>query len=339
MINNEEKTKIDEKINTNIKHPDQVKKSKKIINMNSGIMETIDDKTKTNIPIDSGGKKILEKKEGNCKLTTNNKKMERRRRTSIIDINTINYLEKLINNNSFTEKDMKEYLIVSPDEMDFYDVLKKDKRSFWVYLINKIVKKQIIVTTFFVVEETIPKYLKIILLTLYIDLYFLINAAVYLPKDVSKSYYTEQNQYIFFFYNGVLKNIGLSFAITSVFRFIMELFLADKKSIRSVLKREKDDEKKFKKEIIGLIKSIKIRYILFIVINIIMLLLSWIYICCFNIAYPNMKLEWIALCVTVIIFAQILSVIFAFLETCIRFLAISCKIELLFTISKCIDVI
>ena len=96
---------------------------------------------------------------------------------------------------------MKEYLSLSPDEMDFYKVLKKDDRSFWVFYINIIVKKQIIVSTFCITEETVPIYLKIILFTLYLDLYFLGVALFFSAEDITMYYHLQKNNIYFIILN------------------------------------------------------------------------------------------------------------------------------------------
>ena len=43
---------------------------------------------------------------------------------------------------------MKNYLMYIPEEMDYYDSLEKDNRSFLAMLLDLIVKKNIIVNTF-----------------------------------------------------------------------------------------------------------------------------------------------------------------------------------------------
>ncbi len=55
-----------------------------------------------------------------------NKKDNIKKKNSIIDIKNINYLDIYTKEGKFTEKYMKEYLSSSPDNMDFYEVLKKD---------------------------------------------------------------------------------------------------------------------------------------------------------------------------------------------------------------------
>ena len=270
-------------------------------------------------------------------LNKDKKQNYKERRSSIIDINNNNFIIKLNNNYSFKEKDMKEYLSLSPDEMDFYKVLKKDKRTFCVFLINNIVKKQMIVETFFIVEETIPIYLKIILLTLYLDLYFLGVALFFTPTDISMYYHLNKKDYLKFHFKYFTYRIAISLTITTIIRYLMELFFANKASIKSIIKREKENEKELKSEMNKLIKSIKIRYIIFIILNIIFKIFSWYYISSFYNAYPNTKYFWIILSLVTILVAQIISICFAFLEACLRFIAIKLKISGLFTLSKYIN--
>ena len=60
----------------------------------------------------------------NEKININNNK----RRSTIIDINRNDFLKKFTDrSSSFSIKGMKDYLSTSPDEMDFYEVIKKTK--------------------------------------------------------------------------------------------------------------------------------------------------------------------------------------------------------------------
>ena len=275
--------------------------------------------------------KNLKDKESKCQR-------KKKRNSSIVDINNHNYLDKIKNKGSLTEKDMKEYLSQTPDEMDFYEVLKKDKRSFCVFLINTIVKKQILVNTFYVVEETIPIYLKIILLTLYIDLYLFGVALYYSTLDISQYYHLNRKEYLRHHINYFTTRLLISFSITAIVQYLMGLFFANKEELKSIIKREKNNEKKLKSEMIKLIRNIKIRYIIFIILNILYKAFSWFYISSFNNAYPNTKYFWIILSLITIATAQIISVALAFLQTCLRFIAIKVKIESIFKLSQYLNV-
>lgn len=264
-----------------------------------------------------------------------NKKDNKRKRNSFINIKNINYLDNYTKNGIFTEKDMKEYLSSSPDNMDFYDVLKKDKRTFSMVLVNLIVKKQKIVNTFFIEEETIPKYLKIIVFILYIDLFLLLTSIFYGPSDINGLYYIENKKdYVKFFFHRLLSQITFCIPVTVIIDFLVEIFFVDKESLKTIIKREKDDEKELRTEIKKLTKSIKIRYILLIVLTMVIMLISWYYVGCFNNAYPNTKLDWISLSIIVIVISQIISAGLALIETCLRFIAIKYKYECLFKLSK-----
>ena len=266
-----------------------------------------------------------------------NKKDKNKKRNSLIDLKNINYFDKY-KNGIFTEKDVNEYLSPSLDNMDFYDVLKKDKRTFGIFLINLIVKKQIIANTFFIEEETIPKYLKIIVFILYIVLYLLTNSFFFGTSNITKIYYIENNmEYVLFFIKRLIKYLVYSFTIIAIIRFLMDKFFVDKESIRKIIKRENDDEKFLRDEIDEFIKSLKIKYKLFIIINFILMVISWYYITCFNNAYPNTKVDWIVLSIIVIVLAQIVSAALAFIEACLRFIALKRKTSWIFTLSQYVD--
>ena len=265
-------------------------------------------------------------------------KSKKKRNSSIVDINNHNYLDKIKNKDSFTEKDMKEYLAQTPDEMDFYEVLKKDKRPFCVFLINTIVKKQILVNTFYIVEETIPIYLKIILLTLYIDLYLFGVALYYGVLDISQYYHLNKKEYLRHHIKYFTTRIIISFGITTIVQYLMGLFFANKEELKSIIKREKHNEKNLKNEMIKLIRNIKIRYIIFIILNILYKIFSLFYISSFNNAYPNTKYFWIILSLATIFVAQIISVALAFLQSCLRFIAIKVKIECIFNLSQYLNI-
>ena len=102
---------------------------------------------------------------------------------SIMDIKKLNSV-KFGNENGNNEFDLREYLTKSPDDLTFYKALKKDKRSFFMFLINMIVKKNLIVQTFFMVEESKPIFLKIILFTFHMNLLFFLNTIFLFASDI-----------------------------------------------------------------------------------------------------------------------------------------------------------
>jgi hypothetical protein len=267
----------------------------------------------------------------------NYKRNYNRRNNATLDINNTDYFDKYYKTNSFNEIDMRDYLYTSPDEMSFNNSIKKDKRTFCALLLNRIVKKQIIAYTFFIIDETIPIYLKIISMTLYIDIFFLSVALLYTPSEISLKfilYSADKKGYKKMVIIFAVLKVTYSFLIASGIRFLMELFFANNKTIKKVLKREKDDEKVLRNEINKLIICIKIRYIFFILIDLILMLVSWYYICCFNYVYSYTRIEWLVICIIAIFASQIILIIISFIETCFRFVGIKLKCEFFFYISE-----
>ena len=270
---------------------------------------------------------------------------------SILDLKNKNYFKKLDSTDGFNESDMKEYLSKSPDDftdgfnesdmkeylskspddLNFYKVLKIDKRTFCVYLINLIIKNNIIVQTFIAIEETKPFLLKIIFFTLHIDFYFFITTLMFSADDINYFY---DNKKFKFFIDNISDKILFLFPISKLLRFYLGLFLTDKYTIKDMIKLEKDDENKLKKATTKLVKCTKIKYIIFIIINIIITIISWSTINVFNYIYPNTKIYWFILCIILIIIGELLSVGLAFVETCLRFFSIKCKIKAIFTLSQ-----
>ena len=339
-----EKTKTEEIFNTFPLEKSILKQEKEKNKMTSKFYKKNDSKEKIENYLSSfdNSKKILGSFEIKAKAKINNKKeiKNKERRSSIIDVNNINYLKKFNKNEEFTEKDMKEYLSLSLDELDYYDMLKKDKRTFCVYIFNKIVKSQIIFNTFFIIEETNPIYLKIILFTLYIDLFFFFISISIDPIEISNLYYINTKKiYVKFFFERLFKKVIYYYSISIIIKNVKEHFFGEKKTIRSIIKREKDNKDNLISEMNKLIKSIKIRYILFFILDIIIIIISGFYISCFNIAYPNTQYDWIYLSIASIILAQILSAILSFLVACLRFLSIKCKSEILYKFSIILEII
>ena len=82
-----------------------------------------------------------------------------------------------------------------------------------------------------------------------------------------------------------------------------------------------------------IIKTIKNRYLYFILISFIITTLTWYYIFCFNNIYPHMKGEWIKSSFIIINIMQILSILLSLLESILRFMSFKCKSEKIYKIS------
>ena len=338
LIKKEKSNENNSYSNTEPEKNNKIKEEEKTTN--NILKSLISNEGKTNLKESSSKKETISKeKTENDETTTTMKKSIRKRNTiGLINQNSVseklNDLEEKDKNifdreNYISEEEMKKYLILSPEEMDYYEALEKDKRTFLNMTFNLIVEKNIIVHTFLSSEETEPIYIRII-----IFVFFLLNIAVsfclYISKDISNLYYTSIKKYL---YNNIITNSVLCFLIDGI-KNLFTIFLINKDSIREIMKREKKDIYLMKKSIIKFIGCIKLRYCIFIIINLIYVLLSFYITPIFNSAYPQLKGIWLISYLIMIIVIQFIYVFLAVLIICLRFIALKCKYKLIFTFSK-----
>ena len=238
------------------------------------------------------------------------------------------------NNNQFFE----EYLATSLDEMAYDDVIIKDHRTFCEYLKESLQEKQMIAFIFIATDPIKLKRIKIMLFILNICLYFVVIGLFYSEEYIGILYsINEEDEHFFSYITRSIDKFIYTTIVSIIIGYIADCFFIDEKKIKGCFKREKDNLDNLKQEIIGIIKEIKNRYLAFIIVIFVILVISFYYLLCFNYVYPKTQKEWIKASITIFIIMQILSVLKCLLETSLRFLSFRCKSEKLFKISKLLD--
>ena len=113
----------------------------------------------------------------------------------------------------------------------------------------------------------------------------------------------------------------------------IEFFFIEELKIKKILKMEKDNILILKYEMIKIIKSIKTRYLLFIIISFIISLVSLVHIFCFNIVYYHTMIEWIFFSLIIILSVQLLSFLICLVQTGLRLISFKLKNEKLYKLS------
>ena len=227
-----------------------------------------------------------------------------------------------------------EYLELSLDDMDYDDAIKKDKRKFYIYLFESINRKQIIINAFISKDPLKPRSIKIMLFNINILLYFVINGLFFNDDYISKIYHLKNEEKFFSFLPRSINRLSNTTLVSLVINFIVECFEIDEKKLRGIFIREKEDIISLKCEILLLIKLIKKVNLTFIIVCFFLLIVSFIYILCFNYVYRHSQIEWIKSTIIIIIIIQIVSILSSFLETILRYLSFYCKSEKFFRLSK-----
>ena len=237
-----------------------------------------------------------------------------------------------ININDNLDIDILEYLETQYDDMDYDDAIRKDKRKFCESYKDKLEDNQIIINTFCSYDPIRPRSIKIIFLIMQVDLYFVINGLFYDEEYISKIYHLEKDTF-FTMAERFFDNLIYAALAGIIVNYIIEFFFIEEQKIKKIMKIEKENILVLKYEVIKILKSIKLRYLLFIIISFIISLIALVHIFCFNIVYYHTMVEWIAFSLIIILLIQLGSFLICLLQTTLRFISFKFKSEKLFKLS------
>ena len=243
-----------------------------------------------------------------------------------------------INEGKKLKKYFKEYLSTSPDDMEYDEAIKLDKRNFCCYFCDCLKLNQSLAYTFISSDPINTRMIKLILFSLNITLYFVVTGLFFSEEFISELYHIEEKDENFFSFIPRTKDKIIYTTIVAIFiGYLTDFFFLDEKKIKGIFKREKNNKIALKKNISLLINEIKKRYISFIIMTFVILLFCLYYVLCFNYVYPKTQIEWVKSSVFVIIVMQIISLLRCLYETIFRFLSFKCESEKLYKVSKIFD--
>ena len=229
----------------------------------------------------------------------------------------------------------KEYLSTSPDEMEYDEAIKLDKRSFCNFLLDSLEEKQSFAYTFISSDPINTRMIKFILFSLNIVLYFVVNGLFFSETFISELYHTdEKNETFFSFIPRTIDKIIYTTIVAIFIGYMTDFFFLDENKVKGIFKREKENKLILKRSITMLIREIQKRYVSFIIMTFFILVISLYYVLCFNYVYPKTQIEWVKSSILIIIVMQIMSVLKCLFETIFRFLSFKCESEKLFKFSK-----
>ena len=203
---------------------------------------------------------------------------------------------------------------------------------------ENLIEDQIILTTFVDEDKLKPRSIKIIVFILNVILYFVVNGLFFSEEVISELYNVDEEKENFFsFIPRSIERLLYTTLVSIIIRIITNFFFIEEKKIKGIFKRQKDDIPNLKTNIKQLMKDIKLRYIIFIIIVAIILIISSFYLLCFNYVYPYSQIEWIKSSIAIMIIMQVLSTLKCILETSLRYLSYRLNSEKLYKISKFLD--
>ena len=228
---------------------------------------------------------------------------------------------------------INEYLENQLDDMDYDEAIRKENRKFCQCFLEKLKNEQIIINTFYSYEPIKPRAIKIVIFILDINLYFFVNGLFYDDDYISKVYHLQKDTFSTKA-ERFLDNLIFTALTGIIFNFIIELIFIEEIKIKRILKYEKDNILNLKYEITKIIKSIKKRYIIFVILTLIISFFTFIHIACFNIVYRHIMMEWIIFSLIIISIIQVATFLFCLFQAGLRVISIKCKSEKLFKLSQ-----
>ena len=259
-----------------------------------------------------------------------NDKMVPKKLNSSQTINILNRSSSLLNN----ETTIKNYLATAMEELDYDEMLIREKRSFCKIFLDKLVTSQMIINLFYSKVWIIPKSIKVIFIIVMIDLYLVVNAIFYNEAYISELYYLNKTETLFSFVPRSLNRILYTSIASAVLDFIISLLFPTENKIKKILIRKKNNISEMRIKVFITTNNIINNYWIFICISYVLTIFSWFYITCFNNVYPYLKIEWIKSSIFILILMQFISILICFLYAFFRVLSIKCKSEKIHRISN-----
>ena len=238
----------------------------------------------------------------------------------------------------YDKKFFKEYMSTPLDDLEFDDAVALDKRKYCEHMQENLLEDQIIANTFIAEDPIKPRSIKIILFILNIILYFVVNGLFFSEEVISELYnVNEEDENFFSYFPRSIERLIYTTLVSIIIGIIADFFFTNEAKIRGIFRRDKENFDELKKNIANYIKDLKMRYLAFIIVVSIILIISFFYLLCFNYVYPYSQIEWIKSSITIMIIMQILSTLKCVLETSMRFLSYKFRNEKLYKICKFLD--
>ena len=282
-----------------------------------------------------------EKINSNSSFNSYSKKNKNHRKTFIessnrninSSLNTENKYSNFFTTKKNLKINMEEYIKTDPDDLDYDNAIKLDKRTLCIYFSDNLKSDLLILNIFCNYEQLNPWPIKFLLFILNVDLYFLVNG-LFFTENYLSDIFNDSTTNFFDFVRRFIDRIYYITLIGICVSYIINFFFFEEKIIKKLFKREKNNITSLQYEMCKIIKNIKNRYDLFVLICFFVAIIVWYYVFCFNNIYPSMKKEWIITSIVIVFAMQLVNFFKILLESIIRFIGIKCKSERIFKISQ-----
>ena len=200
--------------------------------------------------------------------------------------NISNYSNIFRNNSNMKIMDVNKDILLNDYELnnlEYKQALAYDKRTYFQYYWSLIKRKQIIIFAFFSSNDYNIRTIKITLFLFSFELFFTINTFFFTDGTMHKIY-KNNGKYDFFFQ---IPRIIYSSIISSIINVVVKLLALSEKELLSIKKKNFREAKEYSQKVK---KRIYIKFIIFFLLGIVLLLFFTYFISCFCVVYINTQI-------------------------------------------------
>ena len=224
-----------------------------------------------------GNKKYKKKREDNMSnFTLPTKDIKIVSQETEVNINSIYNLEN--KNNKYTDNEL--------DDLDFGEAIIYDKRTYLQYYWSLLRKNQLIIFTFFSMNDYNIIYAKIALFIFSFGFFFTINGFFFSDETMHKIYMDNGNYDILY----QIPQIFYSSIISSLANIVLKNLSLSENNILDLQSETHDNLSITKKRARKIENCIRIKLTLFFIISLILMLFCWYFISCFCAVYKNTQI-------------------------------------------------
>ena len=245
-------------------------------------------------------------------------------------------IQNIDTNNNFDTKKEKNSSIIDKYEntdekisdLSFYEAVKSDKRNIFQIYKGYLIDAHILINLFFSPNYLELRYIKFIFFIFGLGFDGFLNAFFYDISIIENTYEVGG----FDFFTEFPKTI-YSTILTIIITFFIN-FLTNQKDKLAELIEEYRTLPNYKQKLKDALKCLKIKLVLFFIINILLMLFFWYYCSCFGAVYVNSSKYWLFGMFESIIMGLLIPFIFTFITSLLRWISLKYELEWMYSITK-----
>ena len=247
-------------------------------------------------------------------------------------------------NNSSNKKPLSSKIIL--DNYDYYTAIKYDKRKFCRIFYICILAKENIINIFFFGTPLDLFALRICLFIFNYSCDLAFNTIYYSNENISDKYhYKGNNLYLFIFINNIVQIIissGTGLLIANLFQYLIDfrgnledIFKEEEKKMRDNKDYKVSRIRKIKimEEIKKLTFKLKVKNILFIIFEFLLMLFFYYFVTAFSEVYRNTQISWLYDSITSFLISFIVEILFALLLSFLYKVSLTNKIKFIYKLT------